>query len=1197
MSSDLRVGGGLRKALQSDYTKKIALVAGLLVLAFAVVCIINAMSSDDSDADGDPLAPNELYVGYYYYDKDEHCFKIGLMDFSGGRYMHRDMGPNHIPGKNLAANNVDGEDVIAEYDAATGTLYARDSFDAVHTHNKDASLKIVALSDMYLSGTGPLKTLELTSIEQHNLRFTPDYYTLKFENLIISGNLAVEVTGSNDLWERSIFFEWEQHYYVEAGTITVKDNASLNALTDMVDHLDDENTVYGLKSALKTDHMIINTNGTITLGLERYIEEINGTKLSNCLVTVNGGLELTKCKEFLIYNAYVYDDDPDARFIDDQAFMTKVKNNSIAGYTSSIGTIYVYGDPCRLLRVVKNVEPVDGISISVAEPAFNEEPGVPTEEDQRFVISSYEWTPNTPFVVGQNYTLRVMVEPFNNKYSFEGMTSATIAGHPATVVQATDKFAILLYEFENVPAPHLTATFNANNGGTGTMAVNDLYGAYTLPACGFTAPFGMHFKAWAVGNPSGQQYLAGGTYDVQSNVSFFAIWEQNAFTLQPINQAGNTSDHKDIRSEWDVNFTATKYEIIEGSNPPIELDVKHYDMSSDEVATRTLKVRAFYDSTNYIESNEFVVSWALAIYTVNYSPGTGQGSNDIYYVVYGDTIVLKNYKETTVLPPIGFVFDYWSINSERHDPGDAVVINSDTNIVAIWKEKIPDHLTATYAGGPISAGTTMNTAQFSGRLYYDDGTYDDLDKNMVGFYIGTTGIGNIDEYTFETVGKVTLKVIRNDVEGYLDVNVVGYTVSFNANGGTGMMPSLTNKYGSTTLPTTTSYIPPVGKYLSKWALGSASGTQYDLGASYDVTGDVTFYAIWADKTPESLTAIYNTYARIGEPINPSAIDLVLRYTDGSSDKVGVYDATYWSDAQTQIQNIKGYELNNAGNNALIVKYSGLQTTLGITVYDGLVVKYDRNGGSGAMYPEGCAKDSSFVLPECTFTAPANKQFKCWSVAGTERAVGDSIVVISNITVTAIWKDVAAEPEFTPKDVDGKKVYTNEIVEGTDTNVTEIFSAAKINSGSVEMKVGTMEISFDSNAVNAIGGKTVSLKAEVKTTDLDVEGAQAVIEVSLDGAKFDAGQAKVTVPFTGEIPSGKTPVVYYINGNEKVKMDTVYEDGKIVFTTNHFSKYAVMFDDAPSSSGGGFPIWIVIVIVVVVAAAGIGVFFFLKNKKA
>ena len=122
-----------------------------------------------------------------------------------------------------------------------------------------------------------------------------------------------------------------------------------------------------------------------------------------------------------------------------------------------------------------------------------------------------------------------------------------------------------------------------------------------------------------------------------------------------------------------------------------------------------------------------------------------------------------------------------------------------------------------------------------------------------------------------------------------------------------------------------------------------------------------------------------------------------------------------------------------------------------------------------------------------------------------------------------------------------------------------------------------------------------MKAELKTTGIDVEGAKAVVEVTLSGATFSGGMATVTIPFNETIPDGKNVAVYYINGNSKEKVDATYEDGKIVFTTNHFSKYVVMFDDA-SSPSGGFPIWIVIVIVVVVAAAGVGVFFFMKNKK-
>ena len=131
-----------------------------------------------------------------------------------------------------------------------------------------------------------------------------------------------------------------------------------------------------------------------------------------------------------------------------------------------------------------------------------------------------------------------------------------------------------------------------------------------------------------------------------------------------------------------------------------------------------------------------------------------------------------------------------------------------------------------------------------------------------------------------------------------------------------------------------------------------------------------------------------------------------------------------------------------------------------------------------------------------------------------------------------------------------------------------------------------------------GGNTVSLKAEVKTGNNGVEGAEAVVEVTLDGATFSNGKATLTVPFTQEVPSGKLVKVYFINGTQKTEMtDATYQDGKVVFTTNHFSTYAIMFEDDPDASGGnggGFPVWIIGVIVAVVAVAGVAVFIFMKK---
>ena len=1225
MNSDNDGQGRGNVAPRNGLGKKVLLTAGLLVLVAAIVCLFGLISSDDSAAD--TIESRDLQVGYRYWDDSSHppVFTAEWKSFEDGRFIHYN--DEVKKGKRLSADNTDGTDVIAEYDEASGTLYIRSNLSLVKANGESGPLKIVALCDhLHLNGIHGVSDLELASIESYSMELRPTTRALSYNTLTISGNLTVITGDPLDYWDECVFEECLERYYIETGTLTVKDNASFYGVVDQEDFMDDgydgnfdfsgmslseleEYDRYGLLAILKTDHMVVDTNGTVEVGLERYDSVNEGKKLPASMLIVMDNLEFIKCNEFTIYNAYVNDVDPTAHFIDDAEFMSKVKNDSLTGYTSSVTTELIYGKSCMVLRVVKDVQIIDGPSIFVSEPVHNGEPAVPTEEDDRFTISSYEWSPNGNFVAGQNCTLTVMVKRNNSHYTFEGMTSATIAGHAVTSFSSTAQYAILSYVF-TVPTPQLTASFNAN-GATELMdPVDNLYGAYNLPVCTITPPDGKHFKAWAAGSASGPQYAAGETYDVQSNIEFFAIWEQNAFTLQPKTQAVEyTGSPVEITSSWEVNFTAIGYDVMNGSSPYKSVNDPSFTESSNETQVLTLKIRAYYSETGYVESDEFVLSWAVAVRQITISPGEGQGSGSFYYACFNDIITMPAVKDTEVLPLDGFVFDHWSVRTGSpsadgvtKNPGETFKVTDQTYIVAIWKEKTVTQLTAEYSGGNINAGQSMNTALFSAKLYYDDESFDVLDKNQVGFYIGIAGIGSIDDYKFETIGTVSMKVTRavseQIYEACFDVKVVGYTVSFNGNDGVGMMPSLTNKYGSIALPTTTSFIPATGKYLVKWALGSSGGTQYDLGESYDVTEDVTFYAIWADKTPESLTAVYQTVmGSVGRHIDISSIDITLNYTDGSFDRVDKLAATYWLGAQ-QITDITKYLFDKEGENTFTVEYGGLQTAMDITVVSDCVVKFDKDGGKGVMPSAVCGKNGNYVLPECVFTAPANKVFRCWSVDGVEKKVGDSITVAADMTVKAVWKDIPAEePEFTPSEVDGKKVYTNTLDEGKDTNVSTIFNTAKTNSGTVEVKVGTMNISFDSNAVNAIGGNAVSLKAEVKTTGLDVEGAQAVIEVSLDGAKFDSGTAKVTIPFANEIPSGKTPVVYFINGNEKVKMDTTYEDGKLVFTTNHFSKYAVMFDDASSPNGGEFPIWIVIVIVVVIAAAGVGVFFFMKNKKA
>ena len=77
----------------------------------------------------------------------------------------------------------------------------------------------------------------------------------------------------------------------------------------------------------------------------------------------------------------------------------------------------------------------------------------------------------------------------------------------------------------DLPKLGYIVSFDAN-GGTGSMLdETDQLGGYVLPECTFTAPNGKQFKCWAEGSATGTQYESGYEYDVGTDVTFYAIWE------------------------------------------------------------------------------------------------------------------------------------------------------------------------------------------------------------------------------------------------------------------------------------------------------------------------------------------------------------------------------------------------------------------------------------------------------------------------------------------------------------------------------------------------------------------------------------------------------------------------------------------------------------------------------------------------
>ena len=90
---------------------------------------------------------------------------------------------------------------------------------------------------------------------------------------------------------------------------------------------------------------------------------------------------------------------------------------------------------------------------------------------------------------------------------------------------------------------------------------------------------------------------------------------------------------------------------------------------------------------------------------------------------------------------------------------------------------------------------------------------------------------------------------------------------------------------------------------------------------------------------------------------------------------------------------------NVDEDACIATYKPKGTTS--TTY---TVSFDANGGTGTM-ANVTGVTGEYTLPANGFTAPSGKQFKAWSVGGSEKAVGDKITVTANTTVTAVWEAI------------------------------------------------------------------------------------------------------------------------------------------------------------------------------------------------
>ena len=363
-------------------------------------------------------------------------------------------------------------------------------------------------------------------------------------------------------------------------------------------------------------------------------------------------------------------------------------------------------------------------------------------------------------------------------------------------------------------------------------------------------------------------------------------------------------------------------------------------------------------------------------YMVSYFPTEGSGTMAGDMVEENDTFTLD---ACEFIAPEGYKFKAWaigSVNGEQKQPGEQITITADTYIYAVWELA---GYTVTVTSGTASANTaTMGTTITltadqapSGQMF---------DKWVVNGVV--VDDANSATTTFVMpAGNVTAEAT------YKDIPVVTYTVTFNANGGTGSMADATGVSGDYVLPVC-GFTAPNGKQFKAWSVG---GVEKAAGAIITVNANTTVTAVWENIPVTYYTVTFDSNG--GSAVTAQTIEEGQKATKPADPTKSGYDFKGWT------LNGSAYDFNTAVNGNITLVATWEQQQVVPTVY---TVTFDSNGGS-AVTAQNIEAGQKATKP--TDPTKAGYNFKGWTLNGS--AYDFNTEVNGDITLVATWETIPA----------------------------------------------------------------------------------------------------------------------------------------------------------------------------------------------
>ena len=584
---------------------------------------------------------------------------------------------------------------------------------------------------------------------------------------------------------------------------------------------------------------------------------------------------------------------------------------------------------------------------------------------------------------------------------------------------------------------------NGASGDGPTPSIVRENSSVVVKAIGGLSKAGCTFKGWnTAANGSGTNYAEGETIaSLTSNIKLYAIWE--CTVTYTATEASYSSTNK----------------VLSGDTIklPDGLTYGGHSLTAWESGGNL-----YLPGRNVVVSGnmEFTAVWT-AVATIEFNAGTGgtgEMPDQLVYAGVKTPLNLNQYENTA-----GKAFFGWSTSPSGnviYQDGEAVTLNAGVTLYAIWK----NYVTFSTKGAPLVVEEIDNVflndngtvdepdLELDGykvewysdigltqRFYLSDeanpstfsaGSNHELyGKWFVNVYFICAGnTDKIDYFQYGVETQIQNKDTftnqqcwntRSDGSGtYYDKNAYitvtsplglyaimsaqsnTFTISFNANGGTGSMANQNSfKPGTTQLSLfSTGTIAKEGYTFYKWnTAADGSGIWFGDGSRAMITkgmaneGTVTLYAIWNHKV-----TYYGNGSDGGSSVDPQYVN-----PNGS---VTVSICTYTK------SNMVFYGWNTISSGAGNYYQPGdiLTVTDDMSLYAiwAYTITFDANEGSGSVSAILCQSGAHVNLPDATGMTRSGFVFYGWNTApdgtGDPYSAGESVLFESDTLLYAIW---------------------------------------------------------------------------------------------------------------------------------------------------------------------------------------------------